>query len=133
MKTKQVIVVRKDLNMRKGKMCAQAAHASMKVIIDMFNVELINDTAAVYRKVFRTHDPVHQWLAGIFTKVVVGCNSEEELLALQSSARMKHIPNAIIQDAGRTEFHNVPTYTALAIGPDDIDKIDQITGHLKLL
>jgi peptidyl-tRNA hydrolase len=29
--TKQVIVIRTDLNMRKGKMCAQAAHASMKV------------------------------------------------------------------------------------------------------
>ena len=34
METKQVIVIRKDLKMRKGKMCAQAAHASMKVILN---------------------------------------------------------------------------------------------------
>ena len=28
---KQVIIIRKDLGMRKGKVAAQAAHASMKV------------------------------------------------------------------------------------------------------
>lgn len=35
MNTKQVIVMRKDLNMRKGKMVAQGAHASMAVLLDM--------------------------------------------------------------------------------------------------
>ena len=34
MSIKQVIVVRKDLNMRKGKMCAQVAHASLKIFLD---------------------------------------------------------------------------------------------------
>jgi peptidyl-tRNA hydrolase len=29
---KQMIVMRKDLNMRKGKMCAKATHASMAVL-----------------------------------------------------------------------------------------------------
>ena len=37
MNVKQVIVLRKDLNMRKGKMVAQGAHASMKVFFDRFH------------------------------------------------------------------------------------------------
>ena len=35
-------------------------------------------------------------------------------------------------DAGRTEFHGVPTATCCAIGPDWPERIDPITGHLKL-
>lgn len=31
---KQVLVIRKDLNMRKGKMVAQGAHSAMKVVFD---------------------------------------------------------------------------------------------------
>ena len=34
---KQVIVVRKDLNMRKGKIATQVAHASMKVLLDVMD------------------------------------------------------------------------------------------------
>ena len=33
-RAKQVIVMRKDLNMRKSKMIAQGAHGSMKVLLD---------------------------------------------------------------------------------------------------
>ena len=39
----------------------------------------------------------------------------------------------LITDSGRTEFHGQPTRTCLAIGPDEADKIDAITGHLQLL
>jgi len=133
MNTKQVIVIRKDLQMRKGKMIAQGAHASMKVILDM----MINNYEDEDYKGFSIGvikgSPLENWLLGIFTKVVVGCDSEEELLHLRFQAIDKNIPNAIIKDAGKTEFHSVPTFTALAIGPDEVSKIDEITGHLKLL
>jgi peptidyl-tRNA hydrolase, PTH2 family len=39
----------------------------------------------------------------------------------------------LITDAGHTEFKGVPTKTCLAIGPNDVDEIDVVTGHLKLL
>lgn len=135
METKQVIVIRKDLKMRKGKMIAQGAHASMKVILDeMFRSPFDHEEAFTnFHMTILNESPLCQWLEGIFTKIVVGCDSEEELLSLRSSAQIYNVRSALIQDAGKTEFNGVPTYTALAIGPDDIDKINKITGHLKLL
>lgn len=135
METKQVIVIRKDLKMRKGKMIAQGAHASMKVILDeMYRSPFgFTEEYTKFHMTILNESPLCQWLEGIFTKIVVGCDSEEELLSLRSSAQIYRVRNALIQDAGKTEFNGVPTYTALAIGPDDPEKIDKITGHLKLL
>jgi peptidyl-tRNA hydrolase len=56
-----------------------------------------------------------------------------ELLALQARAEAAGLINALIQDAGLTEFGGVPTYTAVAIGPDRADRVDAITGQLPLL
>jgi len=133
METKQVIIIRKDLKMRKGKMIAQGAHASMRVLLNaMYHTEFNENYTTI--GVTIDHDsPLYQWLSGLFTKIVVGCESEEELLSLQQTADIHKIENALIQDSGLTEFHGVPTYTALAIGPDEVSKIDKITSHLKLL
>lgn len=123
---KQVIVIRKDLNMRKGKMCAQAAHASMAVLT--YHQENRND---IHKLVL--DDRAYQWLKGSFTKIVVGVDSESELRKLCNTAASLGMLCSLIKDAGRTEFHGKPTYTAVAIGPDIEEKIDAITGHLKLL
>ena len=135
MEPKQVIVIRKDLKMRKGKMCAQAAHASMKVILDeMYRSPFGHEEAYTqFHMTILNEAPLYEWLQGLFTKIVVGCDSEEELLVLNSSAEIYKVRHALIQDSGKTEFNGVPTYTALAIGPDYPEKIDKITGHLKLL
>lgn len=76
---------------------------------------------------------VKPWIDGIFTKIVVGCDSEQELSDLDAKARALHLPTALISDVGKTEFHGVTTLTALAIGPAEAEQIDKITGHLKLL
>ena len=133
MDTKQVIVIRKDLGMRKGKMCAQAAHASMKVILDKMSTTYIGNES-IDRSIYtKQGEPLHHWLNELFTKVVVGCDSKEELYELSKKAALLNIPFAIIEDAGLTEFHGETTVTALAIGPDLSEKIDIVTGHLKLL
>lgn len=124
---KQVIVLRTDLNMRKGKMAAQAAHASMKVFFD--------------RKVPGPKDRLDvplwpeavEWVHGAFTKIAVGCASEAELRALHDRAVAAGLPCALVIDLGATEFHGVPTPTALAIGPAESSAIDPLTGTLKLL
>lgn len=132
MKTKQVIVIRKDLNMRKGKMISQGAHASMKAILDKLDLQQGNEIATFILDIDK-NEALFEWVTGKFTKIVVGCDSEEELLDLYEKAKKAQLTFALIQDVGATEFHNQPTYTALAIGPDKLEVIDKITGHLKLL
>jgi peptidyl-tRNA hydrolase len=77
---KQVIVRRKDLGMRKGKMIAQGAHASLKVLTD--RGKLAEGTFT-----FTTAEAMAAWLAGRFTKVCVSVDSEAELSAIAAKAR----------------------------------------------
>ena len=133
-KIKQVIVIRKDLNMRKGKAIAQGAHASMKVILDRSNDIHGEDLHTEERLVtISMPQEMYDWVTGIFTKVVVYVNSEDELLEVYKNAKDKGVPCSLIEDAGLTEFHGVKTKTAVAVGPDLSVKIDEITGHLKLM
>jgi PTH2 family peptidyl-tRNA hydrolase len=73
------------------------------------------------------------WLTGSFAKVCCRVDSEEELLAIHARAREAALEVHLITDSGKTEFHGKPTVTCLAIGPDDAEKIDNVTGHLQLL
>ncbi len=126
---KQIIVVRKDLNMRKGKIAAQVAHASMKVLLDR-QITLVNKSELV----LELTPEMYSWLfEEAFTKICVSVNSEQELLDLQAKANELNVPNALIVDSGKTEFNGVPTVTCLAIGPHKEEVIDSITGGLPLL
>jgi len=124
---KQMLVVRKDLNMRKGKIAAQCAHASMKVLLDC---KVAYDHGVLHLDV---RDIDEDWLFGKFTKVCVAVGSEEELLVVVEKARAAGIPTALITDAGDTEFHGVPTNTVAAIGPASDEALEPITGKMKLL
>lgn len=128
MKVKQVIAVRIDLNMRKGKIAAQVAHASMKVFFDYGDWVDTNS----FEIANIPHNMV-EWMKGAFTKIVVGVNSEEEIYNLAKKATELDIPHAVIVDNGFTEFHGNKTTTCIAIGPEDSEKIDKITGDLKLI
>ena len=130
---KQVLVIRKDLNMRKGKIAAQAAHASLKVIVDMMSKEVLYPEVERWFLLMSIDAGLYKWLDGHFTKVVLYVNSEEELRDLYNKASDKGLPCAFIVDSGFTEFHGNKTATCIAIGPDYSDKIDEITGDLPLL
>jgi len=125
---KQVIVIRKDLNMRKGKIAAQVAHAAMKVFFDKMTI-FPNKTA----KIYNLSDEMIKWMEGAFTKVVVSVNSEEEIYDLAKRATDLDIPHAVIIDNGLTEFHGNKTTTALAIGPAKSEQINQLTAELPLI
>ncbi len=131
--TKMVITIRKDLNMRSGKIAAQVAHASMKVLLDRMSRMPNGTNRSVWTLGLSHKDPMYSWLDGSFAKIVTYVNSKEELLVLRDNAVSIYIPTALIVDSGRTEFHGEPTVTALAIGPDKIEKIDKVTGDLPLL
>ena len=117
---KQVIVIRKDLNMRKGKMVAQGAHASVLATLQTFK-------KPNQKRIFE------QWFDEGMTKICVSVDSEEELVALYNKVSSYKIPVSIVTDAGRTEFNGEPTVTCLAIGPWKSEEIDKFTGDLKLL
>ena len=124
---KQVIVVRKDLNMRKGKIAAQVAHASMKFLTDN------NEAERGDEMIVKLSPAEAMWLTGSFTKVVVGVDSEDALSDLVLQAELSGIEVHPIIDAGRTEFNGVPTLTCAAFGPCEADVLDKITGNLKLI
>ena len=123
---KQVIVMRDDLKMRRGKQIAQGAHASMS-----FLTRRLQSRKSIGIDDFSPNEQT--WIRGSFAKICVRCKSEEELMAIHQKAIEEGLEVHLITDSGRTEFHGQPTRTCLAIGPDEASKIDQITGQLELL
>lgn len=120
---KQVILVRQDLKMRRGKEMAQVAHASMKVFFDLNNSECTTSL-----RIPLTPE-MGEWVHGLFTKVVLYVSSEELLLQAHQIAKEKGLPTSLIKDAGITEFGGKETYTTCAIGPAHSNEIDPITGR----
>jgi PTH2 family peptidyl-tRNA hydrolase len=111
---KQVIVVRQDLKMSKGKTAAQACHACLGA----FKKSDLNK--------------IKKWELEGEKKVIVKVPTLEELFELKEIAKKNNIPNYMVKDAGRTELP-IGTITCLAIGPDEDKIIDKVTQDLKLL
>ncbi len=114
---KQAIVIRTDLEMGRGKIASQAAHASL----------LAYDEA---RK--RNAAQATAWATGGAMKIVLKVGSERELGKLFVASQQAGLPAALVHDAGHTQI--APgSATAVGIGPADEKDIDAITGALKLL
>lgn len=112
---KMVIVVRKDLEMSSGKITVQAAHVAVRAIkkASWCDEKLWN---ILYRE----------------KKVVLQVKDLEELWKIRDQCKKAKLNYAMVQDAGKTEI--APgEWTAIAIGPTRSNKIDEITGQLKLL
>ena len=111
---KQVMIVRKDLKMGKGKLAAQCCHGAI----------------GAYKK--SPADKIRKWENEAYAKVVLKVQTKEELLELKKLADEKGICNYLVIDAGRTQ---IPTssITVLALGPDEDEIIDEVTGDLKLM
>ena len=126
---KQVIVMRKDLKMRRGKECSQAAHASLGAVLQMMERNY-SGSERILR--LEPNEPITKWLNDSFTKICVSVDSEEELIDIYNQANSARLNTVMIEDNGLTEFHGVKTKTCICIGPDWSDEIDKITKHLKL-
>jgi len=116
---KLVLVVRSDLGMTKGKIAAQCSHA----------------TLACYKTLVRA-DPSHpvlkRWERLGQAKVALKIDSEDDMLMLQAQAISLGLCAQVIHDAGRTQIAS-GSATVLGIGPAPKSKINEVTGHLKLL
>ena len=111
---KQVILVRQDLKLPKGKMSVQVAHASSSALI-------------------KSHkDDLKKWQSSGMKKVVLKVEDEKELFKYKQQAEDLGLVTALIEDAGKTVV--APgTVTCLGIGPDKEEKIDKVTGKLKMV
>ena len=112
-----MIAVRTDLQMGKGKLAAQVAHAALSA----------SETAGKSNAEWSD-----TWKSQGQAKVVVKVKSEQEILDLMQKARSLSIPTALIRDKGLTQVEP-GTITCLGLGPAPSDLIDRVTGHLKLL
>jgi peptidyl-tRNA hydrolase, PTH2 family len=127
--TKQVIVIRRDLRMRRGKEIAQGAHASTAWLADRV-VQGIRPNGAADHVVLSPAE--RSWLETSFRKVTVKVNSEDALMAVYRQAIEAGLVVHLVTDRGLTEFGGIPTRTCLAVGPDYDDLVDQVTGDLEL-
>ncbi len=148
MTVKQVIVVRKDLNMPMGKLLAQVSHASMAFMtgylrftspanrdVDPYHVDYSTGQLTKSwpeRRYIDVDEEMALWIDGAFTKVVVSVPDEQTLLAVYTSARTYGLRHKLITDEGRTVFNGVPTNTCIAIGPNFIERVDAVTKSLPL-
>ncbi|BBG24556.1 Peptidyl-tRNA hydrolase [Sulfuracidifex tepidarius] len=118
---KMVILVRTDLQMGKGKIASQAAHAAVSLVIDILTYH-----KSTYK------EWLDQWIMEGQPKIVVKVASEGELIERINKAKAENLPTTMIHDAGRTQI-TPGTLTCGGIGPAPDMSIDKITGDLKLL
>ncbi|MBB5253250.1 PTH2 family peptidyl-tRNA hydrolase [Sulfurisphaera ohwakuensis] len=121
MATKMVIVVRTDLDMGKGKIAAQVAHAAVSLVLD-----ILNSSNSLWK------EWLYKWLEEGQPKIVVKVPNLDELNKRYEKAIELNLPTTIIQDAGKTQIEP-GTVTCIGIGPAPVELVDKITGDLKLL
>lgn len=110
---KQVILIRADLKLPKGKACAQCAHASVDAVLRS------------------NKGTVKEWRSEGMAKVVLKVADEQELLRMNQQAKEAGLTTALITDAGRTVVEP-GTRTCVGIGPDEESRLDALFGKLKL-
>lgn len=114
---KQVIIVRSDIDMGRGKAAAQCGHAAV----------------SGYLECMKAHkDIAQEWLQSGQKKIVLKVEGEEALNKFFEAFKFKKIPCSLVSDAGLTQ---IPpgTKTALGVGPWKSEEIDMLTRGLKLL
>jgi len=114
---KMVLCVRNDLKMGKGKIGAQCGHASV---------------GAYETAMERNRSLIQRWERSGCAKIALRVDSEKDLMNLRKGASVKGLNYYLVHDAGRTQIA-AGSATVLAIGPNLVETIDQLTGHLKLL
>ncbi len=113
---KMVLIVRMDLGMSPGKVASQSVHAALGSyrLTAMQNPSLLS-----------------AWEGSGEATVCLKCKSETEMDALEAGAISAGLLTYAVHDAGRTEVAE-GSKTILCIGPNQVSRINAITGKLKL-
>lgn len=121
-----ILLVRSDLGMNKGKIAAQTGHAIQLLLLEHATFEGDN-------LIIPLTPMLRDWLSGIYTKIALRVDSEDQLMALCKTALDLGIPNVIVEDLGLTCFDGVKTKTVAALGPVYKEMHDPFTKGLKML
>lgn len=138
---KQIIVIRKDLNMPSGKLASQVSHASLGCILNLTKKQINekDDGSKEYTISLELSEnnpkekAVTEWLFKRFTKVILYVKSEQKLIEVFEKAKAKGLNTVMIEDKGFTVFNGVETKTCIGIGPCYIDDLIGVTDKLQLL
>jgi PTH2 family peptidyl-tRNA hydrolase len=114
---KQVMVVRKDLNLGCGKIASQVAHGSLGSYEECKK---------------RKPEWVESWKLSRWKKIVAKVNSYDEITRLIEQASRMDVPYFLVFDAGLTQV-TPGTLTCVGLGPAPSNIMDRLTGDLKLL
>lgn len=118
---KMVFLVREDLKLGAGKIAAQVAHAAVGLY------EEINNEGKDYYQ-----QALDYWNEFGAKKIVLKVKDLEELKVKRKECKKLKIPSIMISDAGHTQV-DPGTITVLGIGPEASEKLNKITGELKLM
>jgi len=130
-RAKQIILIRKDLKMKPGKVAVQVAHASLGAFLEHFVATEVNDRY-VFMADFSSKTAAYNWLKNHIFKICLQVDSEEQLLELYEKAKERGLPCTLITDIGHTVFNGTPTNTCVGIGPVFDGDVDDLTQELKL-
>ena len=114
---KQVLVVRLDLKMGRGKIAVQCSHAA---------VSAADETRQNFVDWWKV------WLVEGQPKIALKVPDLDGILTLEKQARARRLPFYVVKDKGMTQ---IPpgTVTCIGIGPAPTSLIDGLTGDLPLL
>lgn len=118
MNTKLIYCVRNDLKMGKGKIASQCCHGTFEIYENNIKKKKSN--------------MITLWKSTGQAKIILKINSEKEMYKLKKNAEDLKMCTHIVCDAGHTQVSQ-GSNTVLIIGPDYESRLNQITGHLKLL
>ena len=114
---KLILIINNGLKMGKGKIAAQAGHASVQATLKAGEKNPL---------------ALQAWLSSGQKKVCLKGDDADQLLALEKQAKEAGLLTSKIHDAGHTQIPS-GSLTVLAIGPCQDDSVEKITGNLKLL
>lgn len=127
-----MLVVRHDLNMRRGKLAAQAGHGAEGVFTRRPEAVIRHLPDGTRELAVPLSEDDYHWLMNDYKKVGVSVKSDAELVELHQQALAAGIRCTLVEDHGLTEFGGKRTRTVLALGPHAKARLDPLTGHLPL-
>ena len=123
---KQVIVIRKDLRLRKNKLVSLAIRATMQFILDNNESDRPDEL-----QVKLSQQEVY-WLKNSFDNDILVVNSQDALSDIILKAELNGINVYSIFEKSKKSDEG-PQLICAAFGPDEEDQISQVVGNLKTM